>query len=208
MPPPFDAKWRYFWDISTSDKIKPLYPNPAPKDFPEFAEVMNSWGTHMINGCYTVAQMAAVGMGLEKNIFTEKMDGGQHKLAPTGSDLSKFDVSTTFAGFHYDFNFLTIHGKSRYPGLFAWLRTGEKFTVAVPEGHLLLQAGKQFEYITGGYINCGFHEVMYTEKVKELRDKALKEGRIPWRISSTLFSHLREDVDLKPIGKFANPESL
>lgn len=23
-----------------------------------------------------------------------------------------------------DFNFLTIHGKSRFPGLFAWLRTG------------------------------------------------------------------------------------
>ena len=52
------------------------------------------------------------------------MDGGEHKLAPTGSDLNKFDVGTVFAGYHYDFNFLTIHGKSRYPGLFAWLRTG------------------------------------------------------------------------------------
>ena len=52
------------------------------------------------------------------------MDGGQHKLAPTASDLRKFDTKTVFAGFHYDFNFLTIHGKSRYPGLFAWLRTG------------------------------------------------------------------------------------
>jgi hypothetical protein len=52
--------------------------------------------------------------------------------------LKKYDVGTIFAGFHYDFNFLTIHGKSRYPGLFAWTKDGEKFTVAVPEGHLLL----------------------------------------------------------------------
>lgn len=72
------------------------------------------------------------------------MKRGPHKLAPTGSDLVRFKPGTVFAGFHYDFNFLTIHGKSRYPGLFAWLRTGERFTVAVPEGHLLLQAGKQF----------------------------------------------------------------
>lgn len=29
-PPPYDAKWRYFWDISTDDSIKKRYPNQAP----------------------------------------------------------------------------------------------------------------------------------------------------------------------------------
>jgi hypothetical protein len=52
------------------------------------------------------------------------MDRCYQKLAPTGSDLNKFEVGTVFAGFHYDLNFLTIHGKSRYPGLFAWLQNG------------------------------------------------------------------------------------
>lgn len=94
------------------------------------------------------------------------MKRGPHKLAPTGSDLARYPVGTIFAGFHYDFNFLTIHGKSRFPGLFCWLRTGEKVKVSVPEGHLLLQAGKQFEYLTGGYITCGFHEVIYTKEVE------------------------------------------
>lgn len=78
----------------------------------------------MINGCYTVAEMAAIGLGLDRKVFISMMDGGEHKLAPTGSDLEKFKVGTIFAGYHYDFNFLTIHGKSRYSGLFAWLRTG------------------------------------------------------------------------------------
>ena len=58
----------------------------------------------------------------------------------------------------------------------------------MPEGHLLLQAGKQFEWLTGGYINCGFHEVIYTDKTEEARKKLVGEGGIPWRISSTLFS--------------------
>lgn len=68
--------------------------------------------------------MTAIGLGLERNVFTKMMKDAPHKLAPTGSDLQKFDVGTAFAGFHYDFNFLTIHGKSRYPGLFAWLKNG------------------------------------------------------------------------------------
>lgn len=96
----------------------------------------------MLEGCMTVARMAAIGMNLPENSFTERMVGGDHLLAPTASDLVKNDTGAIFAGFHYDLNFLTIHGKSRYPGLFVWLRTGEKISVAVPEGCLLLQAGK------------------------------------------------------------------
>ncbi len=171
MPPPFDAKWRYFWNVGNPvDAVQ----NQLPKDFPQWDSTMNTWGNHMINGCMTVAQMAAIGMGLERDTFTKLMVYGPHKLAPTGSDLVKHKVGTVFAGFHYDFNFLTIHGKSRYPGLFAWLRTGERFTVSVPEGHLLLQAGKEFEYLTGGQINSGYHEVIYTDAVKEAKDQAIK----------------------------------
>lgn len=160
-PPPFDAKWRYFYNIG--DVMEDIAQNRIPADFPQFKNTVEAWGTHMINGCFTVAEMAAIGLGQERSLFTEMMKRGPHKLAPTGSDLTRYKPGTVFAGFHYDFNFLTIHGKSRYPGLFAWLRSGEKFKVSVPEGHLLLQAGKQFEWVTGGYINCGYHEVIYTK---------------------------------------------
>lgn len=204
-PPPHDAKWRYFWNIG--DVMEDIAQNRVPQDFPEWEVTCNRWGQHMIDGCNTVAEMAAIGMGLERQTFSSLMKRGPHKLAPTGSDLTRYEIGTIFAGFHYDFNFLTIHGKSRYPGLFAWLRSGEKFTVSVPEGHLLLQAGKQFELVTGGYINCGYHEVIYTKEVEEKKNQATKEGRIPWRVSSTLFSHIRGDVVLEPIGKFKTTET-
>ena len=83
-----------------------------------------------------------------------------HLLAPTGSDFNKYGTNgTVLAGYHYDLNFLTIHGKSRFPGLYVWLRDGRRMPVKVPPGHLIVQAGKQIEYLTGGYIMCGFHEV-------------------------------------------------
>ena len=66
--------------------------------------------------------MTALGMGLPKDSFTKRMEGGAHLLAPTGSDLLKNEVGTIFAGFHYDIAFLTIHGKSRFPGLQGWTR--------------------------------------------------------------------------------------
>lgn len=76
----------------------------------------------MIAATFLAAEMAAVGMGLKRETFVEKMMGGPHLLAPTASDLLKFPIGTAFASFHYDLNFITIHGKSKYPGLFLWTR--------------------------------------------------------------------------------------
>ena len=77
-------------------------------------------------------------MGLESDAFTKRLNGGAHLLAPTGSDLEKYDLGTTLAGFHYDISFLTIHGKSRFPGLYIWLRNWKKVAVKIPKGCLLI----------------------------------------------------------------------
>ena len=36
--------------------------------------------------------------------------------------------------------------------------------VKIPEGQLLVQAGKQLEWMTGGHIKAGFHEVIYSQE--------------------------------------------
>lgn len=51
-----------------------------------------------------VNKLIALGLDLDENIFNEMLNGGAHLLAPTGSDLEKFDVGTIFAGFHYGYN--------------------------------------------------------------------------------------------------------
>lgn len=61
-----------------------------------------------------------------------------------------------------------------------------------------------FEHMTGGYVLAGYHEVIYTEATKAALEKAKQElaegkNRILWRVSSTLFSHIRYNVDLSPI---------
>lgn len=90
-----------------------------------------------------------------------------HILAPTASDLKLYGKKDTIlAGFHTDLNFLTIHGRSRYPGLHIWARnSGKRIPVKLPPTgpYLLVQAGKQLEHLSGGLIKAGYHEVVVND---------------------------------------------
>ena len=168
--------------------------------------------------------MTAVGLGLPAEYFSDAGRYGfvstrltsllfaltnvirPHLLAPTASDLRKYgNKDTILAGFHTDLNFLTIHGRSRYPGLNIWARnTGDRIAVKIPPGnYLLVQAGKQLEYSTGGLIKAGYHEVVVNEMTIEMMEKRKREDRPLIRISSTLFWHLNSDFDLAPVPELA-----
>lgn len=109
--------------------------------------------------------MAALGFGIEKDYFLQSLINGAGHLSPTALDLTKMKPGQVMTAFHHDFDLLTVHGKPRFGGLFIWLNTGEKVKVQVPEGHLLLQAGKQLEWMTGGHVKAGYHEVVFTDEV-------------------------------------------
>jgi isopenicillin N synthase-like dioxygenase len=214
VPQQADVKWRFFTRIGERPKMtrfKELNADPVvPAAFAgEWENLTTSWGSKLIATVHTVAEMLAVGFGLDKDIFTQRMRLGAHLLAPTGVDLEKYgSVGTVVAGYHYDLNFLTIHGKSRYPGLSIWLKNGKKVSVRIPDGCLLIQAGKQMEWLTGGVIKAGFHEVVCTEETINAAEKAKTEGRPAWRVSSTVFSQIASDEILRPLDTFATPESL
>jgi isopenicillin N synthase-like dioxygenase len=171
---------------------------------------MDSWGTLMLGAITTLSEMCALGFGFNVDTFTKLMKYGPHLLAPTGGDLGheKYGkLGTVFANYHYDLNFLTIHGRSRYPGLFIWTREGKRYPVKVPNGCLLVQAGKQFEWLTGGFVLAGFHEVIVSSDTLIAVQKAKEEKRSLWRVSSTLFSHIASDNTLQPLGDFSTEES-
>ncbi|KAL7751514.1 hypothetical protein RI367_002977 [Sorochytrium milnesiophthora] len=210
-----DAKWRFFHRIGPQPQ-KTKYPAlNAPPVVPEgfkdqWLPTMDGYGYKLHNAVEVLSEMLAVGLGFDDSQFFAKVAKyGPHLLAPTGSDIERFhELNTVFAGFHYDLNLLTIHGKSRFPGLHIWARnTGVKMSVAVPDGCLLVQAGKELEILTGGAVLAGYHEVICNEGTVAAYERAKKEGRITWRISSTLFFHASSDYVLKPSGPFDTPDA-
>ncbi|CAG8501629.1 8257_t:CDS:10 [Funneliformis mosseae] len=206
-----DPKWRFFWRIGEIPKATnyprlnadPVIPEAFKDKWPN---IMDEWGNQMHRVVLGVAEMASVGFGMHAGKLPDLTKNGPHLLAPTGSDLDKYGkIGTIFAGFHYDLNFLTIHGKSRYPGLHIWPHNEDvKMQVRVPDGHLLVQAGKQLEWITGGEVKAGFHEVVVTkDTIKSIEDaKKTRPDRPLWRISSTFFLHVASDQILQPLEPF------
>ncbi|PWA78832.1 hypothetical protein CTI12_AA209400 [Artemisia annua] len=186
-----DPKWRYMWRVGprpSTTRFQELNSEPViPEGFPEWKETMDTWGSKMIAAIEAVAEMAAIGFGLPKDAFTSIMKQGPHLLAPTGSNLQRHGKEgTVFAGYHYDLNFLTIHGRSRFPGLSIWLRNGKKVEVKVPVGCLLIQTGKQIEWLTAGDCIAGMHEVVVTKRTTDAIKAASEENRSLWRVSSTV----------------------
>lgn len=203
-----DPKWRYMWRVGprpSNTRFQELNSEPViPEGFPEWKETMDSWGHKMVSAIEVVAEMAAIGFGLPKDALTSLMKQGPHLLAPTGSDLRRYGKEgTVFAGYHYDLNFLTIHGRSRFPGLNIWLRNGKKVEVKVPVGCLLIQTGKQIEWLTAGDCLAGMHEVIVTSRTIDAIKQASEQNHSLWRVSSTLFAHIASDAVLKPLGHFA-----
>lgn len=195
-PPAKDEKWRYFWRIGEFAEGQSDYefPNICPTDFPEWENTLNTWGHLMLNTVNLIVRMFEIAAGILPGQLVDMLRAAPHLLAPTGSDLERYQIGTIFAGYHYDLNFITIHGKSKFPGLSVWLRNGKKVSVKIEDGCLLLQAGIMFEKLTGGYVMAGFHEVVYNEQTEEAVIRARQDGRPLWRVSSTLFAHLRYDV--------------
>ncbi|CAA0808888.1 2-oxoglutarate (2OG) and Fe(II)-dependent oxygenase superfamily protein [Striga hermonthica] len=204
-----DPKWRYMWRVGPRPlvtRFKEQNSEPViPEGFPEWKDTMDLWGYKMISALKAVAEMAAIGFGLQKDAFTSLMKQGSHLLSPTGSDLKRHgQIGTVFAGYHYDISFLTIHGRSRFPGLNIWLRNGQKMEVKVPVGCLLIQTGKQLEWLTAGECTAGMHEVVVTDRTIEAIRLASEQNRSLWRVSSTLFAHVATDEVLRPLGHFAD----
>lgn len=207
-----DPKCRFFWRMAEEPPYETKFPglnaeNVVPADpsiRAKWTPVMNTWGTSMKDAVSGLAEMTAVGLGLPVDTFSTAGKYGPHLLAPTASDLEKYGkVNTILAGFHTDLNFLTIHGRSRYPGLHIWARnTGRRIPVKIPPGnYLLVQAGKQLEHITGGLVKAGYHEVVVNERTRDViaQRKVDHPDRPLVRISSTFFWHLGSDYDLAPV---------
>lgn len=205
-----DPKCRFFWKLAEVPPYEIAFPslnmpNVVPERFSDtWATTLDRWGQAMKNAVEGVAEMSSLGLGLENGTFKDSGRFGPHLLAPTASDLNKYgEKDTILAGFHSDLNFLTIHGRSRYPGLHIWARnTGQRIAVSIPPGrHLLVQAGKQLEHLTGGLIKAGLHEVVVNVRTVDVINKRRVElpERPLIRISSTFFWHLSSDVELQPI---------
>eukprot|EP01138_Halocafeteria_seosinensis_P007687 gb/GECG01007855.1/.p1 GENE.gb/GECG01007855.1/~~gb/GECG01007855.1/.p1 ORF type:complete len:318 (+),score=36.97 gb/GECG01007855.1/:1-954(+) len=83
-PPEKDPKWRFFWRIGerpNSSKHADLNAEAVvPEGFPEWKEVMDTWGNKLLQCVRDVSEMAASGFSLPRKTFSDMMDKAPHLL--------------------------------------------------------------------------------------------------------------------------------
>lgn len=184
-------------------------PVVVPPDQPELFALAQAWGDSLRLGGMMLLEMAAIGWGVEREFFTGRMRFGPHFLAPTGSDLVAHGTpGTVLAGFHNDMSLATVHGPATDPGLFAWTTAGIRHPVRLPSKHLILQCGRQMQWLTGGTAHRVFHEVAVVEASRERIDAAIAKGEPYWRVATPLFLHMNTNETAEPKGRFATPEAI
>lgn len=140
----------------------------------QWKHVMNRFGMMMLDPLFEISRMLARGLGLDSDYFTRLMHNGHHKVAPTFASFYRDRQPHTIqAALHEDIDVFAIHAQGTHSGLFVYSETGERLRVSVPEGCLLVQAGRQLYLrmrsmerageIAVPPIQPGWHEVLVTE---------------------------------------------
>lgn len=208
LPPPGfsgDPKLRFFIRLREAEIHGPYDSLNQPPVIPEaFKDVWQptiaNWGEKLLTTGETVLAMIEHALGTAPGCLRDLTVGGPHLLGPNAANLDALNtVGTIINVYHRDLNLLSIHGPATYPGLRIWLRNGTSMYVKMPSGHILIQAAHQLEWLTGGLITAGMHEVVVTAEALELR----KERPSPLRISSPCFQHVASRHRLEII-----PEAL
>ncbi len=71
----------------------------------------------------------------------------------------------------------------------------------------MIQAAKQLEWLTGGDIEAGFHEVIVTDSTIKAIESAKKANKSLWRVSSTLFCQIKMTQTLEPLYQFCTTDN-
>lgn len=204
-----DKKWRffiYFTRKRSQDSIGKVA--VIPEGFPEWQEKSAAWGNAMLASINTVAEMVAISYGLPPSTFTEFLDGADHLLSPNANDLRVEPAEgAIFNGMHTDLNFATAHGKSNIGKMVhVWTHHNGRYrkcSIMIPDGCILIQVGEQWEWLTGGHLRAGYHEVVYNssaaKECQRIKDLYPDDPTRLIRISSTVFGTCENSKILKPL---------
>lgn len=185
--------------------LNAIHANPA--GVLPFEEDLRMCGESKLRVAVFVMQLLEIGLLLPDGALVDLLTDGPHLEAPNATHLDEDVVLGDVANeVHYDLNLATFFGKANAPGLFVWIAKKFRVALSIPEGCMLMQAGKQLEWLTGGHISYGLHEVVVTKSMIDTLTRSTPRGKPPVRTSLPLFVHVNSMRRLEPLGHFQSAQ--
>ena len=174
-------------------------------DFPELGPSTEKVALTLEKTGECVLDALSLSLGLEekdslKN-FTKYGDYYMQNLCTF--NIHKKPVGHVMHKLHFDRDLITVHTRSNYPCLVVYTTEDEarRIIAKPPPGALLVQAGLQLEWLSGGYFASGLHEVIVTEEAKEKATENVANGGDGHRITQTLFIRAENNIIVGPYDK-------
>ncbi|OGH60774.1 MAG: hypothetical protein A2848_03365 [Candidatus Magasanikbacteria bacterium RIFCSPHIGHO2_01_FULL_50_8] len=183
--------------------LNSIHANPA--GVTPFADDLRACGESLIEVGLEVVRLLEIGLMLPEGRLQQLSHAGPHLLAPNATHLDEgVDIGDVANEVHYDLNMITLFGKSNAPGLYVWIDQKYRCSLSIPDGCVLVQAGKQLTWMTGGYINYGLHEVVATQQMFDVLTHKTPVGMPRVRTSLPLFFHVNSMQLLEPLDHLVN----
>lgn len=110
-PPDLDPQWRYLWRIGNELPNNRRFESKkiVPGDFPQWQSVMDTYGQSLLKTVFSISEAIAIGLGLKRTLFVDRLNYGSHTLSPTGIDLSRHqELGKVLLGFQFGTNFMSV----------------------------------------------------------------------------------------------------
>jgi isopenicillin N synthase-like dioxygenase len=94
IPPALDPQWRYSWRIGDELPNNRRFESKkiSPGDFPSWASTMDAYGSALLGTVFSISEVLAIGLGLKRTLFHDRLIYGSHTLTPTGIDLGRHNA--------------------------------------------------------------------------------------------------------------------
>lgn len=182
--------------------LNEIHANPA--GVLPFEEGLRTCGDGLVGVAFDFADLLEIGLMLGEGRIRQLCTDGPHLGAPNASHIDEdVELGDVANEVHYDLNWATFFGKANAPGLFVWIGQKYRVKLVIPDGCVLIQVGKQLEWMTGGYIRYGLHEVVVTQEMIDTLTRTTPPGRPRVRTSWPLFFHANSNEWLEPFDHFA-----
>ncbi len=206
-----DDKHRFFYPFGEQppetpfDKINPAPVVPAGFEG-EWKPTLDKLCCQLLGVGTAALAMIERALGASPGRITDLLKYAPHLLGPNAADLSTTKIGTIINAAHTDLNAVSVHPAATYPGLRIWSRDNTLMSIKIPPGYFLLQAGQQLEWVTGGEILAGLHEVIATEEAVGIYERHPSQS--PRRISLPLFVHFASSARLEVLEEILAEQSV
>lgn len=195
-----DNNEKYSWKLYKNLNESKQYFTEPDTCVPNNNKKLNNFGICIYDKIESILTKLSIGLGIDDDFLTNIIKDGPSTLSTFCYDVIDRKHNRSAKGYSNELSLITVFCPSVYNHINIWTtNTRKKISVTIPDNCILIQAGLQLEYLTGGTIQAGYNEIVISNDIDRKSNNYSTLNIIP-----TLNIQCNNKCQLSIIDKFNN----